>query len=122
MNRELARAIGTLGGMIGGQVADLEAEAKPPDARTLEYIHASKTGALFRASVRTGAILAGAGEGDLDQVNVYGEKVGLAFQIVDDLLDVVGSREEPWAKRSGKTPSTRRRPTRRYTVSRNPVS
>ena len=94
MNRELARAIGTLGGMIGGQVADLEAEAKPPDARTLEYIHASKTGALFRASVRTGAILAGAGEGDLDKVSVYGEKVGLAFQIVDDLLDVVGSREE----------------------------
>lgn len=94
VNRELARAIGTLGGMIGGQVADLEAEAKPPDARTLEYIHASKTGALFRASVRTGAILAGAGEGDLDKVSVYGEKVGLAFQIVDDLLDVVGSREE----------------------------
>ncbi len=94
VNRELARAIGTLGGMIGGQVADLEAEAKPPDARTLEYIHASKTGALFRASVRTGAILAGAGEGDLNKVSVYGEKVGLAFQIVDDLLDVVGSREE----------------------------
>ena len=94
VNRELARAIGTLRGMIGGQVADLEAEAKPPDARTLEYIHASKTGALFRASVRTGAILAGAGEGDLDKVSAYGEKVGLAFQIVDDLLDVVGSREE----------------------------
>ena len=94
VSRELARAIGTREGMIGGQVADLEAEAKPPDPRTLEYIHASKTGALIRASVRAGAILAGACEGDLEPISVYGEKTGLAFQIVDDLLDVVGSREE----------------------------
>lgn len=99
-SRELAHAIGTRRGMIGGQVADLEFEAKPVTPEALEYVHASKTGALLRASVRTGAILAsagtgsGAGEGDLERVSVYGEKIGLAFQVVDDLLDVVSSDEE----------------------------
>ncbi len=101
VNRELAQAVGTLGGMIGGQIADLEAEARPLDSRTLQYIHASKTGALIRASVRTGAILAGAEEGDLNKISTYGEKVGLVFQIVDDLLDVLGSFEE-LGKVSGK--------------------
>jgi geranylgeranyl diphosphate synthase type II len=85
---ELATAAGTVGGMIGGQVADLEGEGKPPDAQLLDSIHRAKTGALLRASVRMGAIYAGADEQQLDAVSRYGEHVGLAFQIVDDILDV----------------------------------
>jgi geranylgeranyl diphosphate synthase type II len=90
---ELATAAGTVGGMIGGQVADLEGEGKPPDAKLLETIHRAKTGALLRASVRMGAIYAGAGEPQLDAISRYGEHVGLAFQIVDDILDVEQSSE-----------------------------
>ena len=90
---ELAQAIGTRTGMVGGQVADLEAQEGTVDAARLDYIHASKTGALIRAAVRTGALYAGAGEGDLDRVTRYGEKTGLAFQIVDDVLDVLSSTE-----------------------------
>ncbi len=93
-SRELARAIGTRKGMIGGQVADLEFEAEPVTPEALAYVHASKTGALLRASVRTGAILAGADQESLERVSIYGEKIGLAFQVVDDLLDVVSSAEE----------------------------
>ena len=102
-SRELARAIGTRKGMIGGQVADLEFEAKPVTPEALACVHASKTGALLRASVRTGAILAGAGadKEPLERVSVYGEKIGLAFQVVDDLLDVVSSAEE-MGKTAGK--------------------
>lgn len=89
--RELAAAAGTRGGMIGGQVADLEAEGKEISASQLEYIHRSKTGALIRAAVRAGALFAG-GRGRLvDRLSRYGEKVGLAFQIVDDILDVRSS-------------------------------
>jgi len=90
---ELATAAGTVGGMIGGQVADLEGEGKPPDAQLLETIHRAKTGALLRASVRMGAIYAGADEPQLDAISRYGEHVGLAFQIVDDILDVEQSSE-----------------------------
>jgi geranylgeranyl diphosphate synthase type II len=90
---ELATAAGTVGGMIGGQVADLEGEGKPPDARLLATIHHAKTGALLRASVRMGAIYAGAGDEQLDAISRYGEHVGLAFQIVDDILDVEESSE-----------------------------
>jgi geranylgeranyl diphosphate synthase type II len=85
---ELATAAGTVGGMIGGQVADLEGEGKPPDATLLESIHRAKTGALLRASVRMGAIYAGAAEGQIEAISRYGEHIGLAFQIVDDILDV----------------------------------
>jgi geranylgeranyl diphosphate synthase type II len=85
---ELATAAGTVGGMIGGQVADLEGEGKPPDAKLLESIHRAKTGALLRAGVRMGAIYAGADELQLDAISRYGEHIGLAFQIVDDILDV----------------------------------
>ncbi|MCI0404034.1 MAG: polyprenyl synthetase family protein, partial [Acidobacteria bacterium] len=88
---ELARALGTRGGMIGGQVADLEAERKRISARELAYIHRSKTGALIRASVRSGAVYAGASAVELERLTRYGEKVGLAFQIVDDILDVRSS-------------------------------
>lgn len=86
--RELAAASGTRGGMIGGQVHDIEGERQPPTAELLERIHRAKTGALLRASVRMGAIYAGAAEGDLAALTAFGEHTGLAFQIVDDILDV----------------------------------
>jgi geranylgeranyl diphosphate synthase type II len=90
---ELATAAGTVGGMIGGQVADLEGEGKPPDAALLESIHRAKTGALLRASTRMGAIFAGATTAQYDALSCYGEHIGLAFQIVDDILDVEESSE-----------------------------
>jgi geranylgeranyl diphosphate synthase type II len=95
---ELSTASGTVGGMIGGQVADLEGEGKPPDAQLLETIHRAKTGALLRASLRLGAIYAGANDEQYAALSCYGEHVGLAFQIVDDILDV----EEP-SEALGKT-------------------
>jgi len=90
---ELARASGTVGGMIGGQVHDIEGERQHPTARLLDSIHRAKTGALLRASVRIGAIYAGAAPEELDALSEYGEHVGLAFQIVDDVLDVEESSE-----------------------------
>lgn len=90
---ELSRAAGTVGGMIAGQVHDIEGERQAPSALLLESIHRAKTGALLRASVRMGAIYAGAGAGELTALSEYGEHVGLAFQIVDDVLDVEGSSE-----------------------------
>ncbi len=90
---ELAVAAGTVGGMIGGQVNDLEGENQPPTPELLESIHRAKTGALLRASVRMGAILAGASEEEFDALSRYGEHIGLAFQIVDDLLDVEQSSD-----------------------------
>lgn len=91
---ELSTAAGTVGGMIGGQVYDLEGEGKRPTAILLEQIHRAKTGALLRASVRMGGIYAGADEAQLDALSRYGEHVGLAFQIVDDILDVEQSSEQ----------------------------
>jgi geranylgeranyl diphosphate synthase, type II len=85
---ELAVAAGTVGGMIGGQVNDLEGERKHPDRALLEAIHRAKTGALLRASVRMGGIFAGADGDQLKALSLYGEHIGLAFQIVDDVLDV----------------------------------
>lgn len=85
---ELASASGTVGGMIGGQVNDLEGEGKHPTAHLLESIHRAKTGALLRASVRMGAIYAGASAHQMHALTEYGEHIGLAFQIVDDILDV----------------------------------
>ena len=90
---ELSTAAGTIGGMIGGQVADLEGEGKPPDAALLETIHRAKTGALLRASLRMGAIYAGASPEEYAALSCYGEHIGLAFQIVDDILDVEESSE-----------------------------
>ena len=90
---ELATASGTVGGMIGGQVADLEGEGKAPEPQLLETIHRAKTGALLRASLRLGAIYAGAADGAYAALSCYGEHVGLAFQIVDDILDVEESSE-----------------------------
>ena len=88
LTAELSTAAGTVGGMIGGQVADLEGEGKPPNAELLETIHRAKTGALLRASLRMGAIYAGATTEQYTALSCYGEHVGLAFQIVDDILDV----------------------------------
>ena len=91
--RELATASGTVGGMIGGQVNDIEGEGKHPTAHLLESIHRAKTGALLRASVRMGAIYAGAAADQLAALTSFGEHTGLAFQIVDDILDVEQSSE-----------------------------
>jgi geranylgeranyl diphosphate synthase type II len=91
---ELAHAAGTVGGMIGGQVNDLEGERKTPSPELLESIHRAKTGALLRASVRIGAIYARADDSQLSALTAYGEHVGLAFQIVDDILDVEESSEQ----------------------------
>ena len=97
---DLASAAGA-GGMVGGQVLDLESEAKPVDAATLERIHRHKTGALIRATVRVGAIVAGASEEDLSRLTRFGEEAGLAFQIVDDILDIEGN-EATLGKSAGK--------------------
>jgi len=86
---EVAAAAGTFG-MIGGQVVDTFFAGKEIDADTLKYIHSHKTGALYRAAVRTGAILAGAEEKKLADLTRYAEYLGLAFQIKDDILDIEG--------------------------------
>ena len=91
---ELATASGTVGGMIGGQVNDIEGEGKIPTADLLDSIHRAKTGALLRASVRMGAIYVGANADQLSALTRFGEHVGLAFQIVDDVLDVEQSSEQ----------------------------
>lgn len=90
MLTELARAAGAEG-MVGGQLLDLEAEGCGIDGPQLESIHQRKTGALLVASLRIGAIAGGAGEGLLNALTRYGQALGLAFQIADDLLDVEGS-------------------------------
>jgi geranylgeranyl diphosphate synthase type II len=90
---ELAHAAG-VAGMIGGQVVDLESEGKDVDRETLSFIHENKTGALIKASVRIGALLGGTNDAQLDALTRYAESLGLAFQIVDDILDVVGDTEK----------------------------
>ena len=91
---EVARGTGTIEGMIGGQVMDLEAERTRPDAQTLEYIHRSKTGALITASLVAGGIYAGADQPQLARLRDFGRAIGLAFQIADDVLDVTQSTEQ----------------------------
>jgi geranylgeranyl diphosphate synthase type II len=90
--QEVAHAIGTFG-MIGGQVVDLQMEGKDVDLPTLQYIHAHKTGALIRASVRSGAILGGGSPAEVEALTHYGTHIGLAFQIMDDILDVRGDEQ-----------------------------
>lgn len=90
---ELARAAGTVNGMIGGQVADLEAQGRPVQEIHLHYIHRAKTAALIRGAVRVGAIFVGATSEQLQALSCFGEQIGLAFQIVDDVLDVIESSE-----------------------------
>ena len=86
---EMSRAAGPYG-MVGGQVLDLEGEGRHLDMAALRKIHMGKTGALFCAAIRSGAILAGANEAELAALTLYAERFGLAFQITDDILDVIG--------------------------------
>ena len=88
MVTEIATAAGTVKGMVGGQVADLEAEGKPVSPGMLEYIHRSKTAALIRASITSGALCAGAPVEDVARLRRFGETIGWAFQVTDDILDV----------------------------------
>jgi geranylgeranyl diphosphate synthase type II len=85
---EIAAAAGTVDGMVGGQVADIEAEKKPADAAILEYIHRSKTAALICGSIVAGAISGGATDEDVERLRRFGQQIGWAFQVVDDILDV----------------------------------
>ena len=91
--QELADGSGNVG-MVGGQVADIEAEGKDIDLATLEGVHRWKTGKLIRASVRIGGIAGGATSEQLNRLTAYAEDIGLAFQIADDVLNVTGTREE----------------------------
>jgi geranylgeranyl diphosphate synthase type II len=86
--KEVAGAAGTVNGMVGGQVADLEAEGRRVAPEMLEYIHKSKTAALIRASVTAGALCAGAGAEAVARLRRFGEAIGWAFQVTDDILDV----------------------------------
>lgn len=90
--KEIASAAGPEG-MVGGQVIDMESEGKAVSLDTLQQMHRAKTGALFRAAVRAGAILGGASNEEVEALTVYAEKFGLAFQITDDILDVIGTAE-----------------------------
>jgi geranylgeranyl diphosphate synthase, type II len=89
---EVAYAIGTFG-MIGGQVVDLQMEGQDVDLLALQYIHAHKTGALIRTSVRSGAILGGGSPAAVEALTHYGTHIGLAYQIMDDILDVRGDEQ-----------------------------
>ncbi len=91
---EVAKHTGTLEGMIGGQVVDLQAERIKPDAETLEYIHRSKTAALITASLVSGGIYVGGTAQQIGSLRDFGQAIGLAFQIVDDILDVTQSSEQ----------------------------
>jgi geranylgeranyl diphosphate synthase type II len=90
---EVAQAIGSKG-LIGGQVMDLMSEGKQIDLDTISYIHRSKTASLIAICVKIGGVLANAQEDELERLNKYGEKIGLAFQIVDDILDIEGSTDK----------------------------
>jgi len=91
---EVARGTGTIDGMIGGQVVDLEAEHHKPSLEMIEYIHRSKTAALITASVVSGGLYAGASHEAVEKLRAFGLKIGLAFQIVDDVLDVTQTSEQ----------------------------
>lgn len=93
MVQELSKAAGWRG-MVGGQQVDMDSEGTQPDLPTLEYIHTHKTGALIRCCVILGGLSADADKPTLKALTTYGEKVGLAFQVVDDILDVTATTEE----------------------------
>src|ERR1700735_4862969 len=86
--RAVAQATGTVDGMIGGQVMDLEAEEHKPTPEVVEAIHRAKTGALIRVSLISGGVYAGGSAEDIERLREFGRKAGLAFQIMDDVLDV----------------------------------
>jgi geranylgeranyl diphosphate synthase, type II len=97
--QEFSAAAGSRHGMIGGQMADIENEGKEVSANTLEQIHREKTGALIAASAAVGGIIAGASDDEIARLRMYGHRIGLAFQIADDILDVTSTSEQ-----LGKTP------------------
>jgi geranylgeranyl diphosphate synthase type II len=94
---EIGCAVG-VAGLVGGQAADLEAEEHEVDLAAVEYVHVRKTGALIHASVRVGARVAGARDAELRQISRYGEYLGLAFQIADDVVDHQRDAPEPRAE------------------------
>ncbi|WP_432821050.1 polyprenyl synthetase family protein [Trichloromonas sp.] len=89
----IARCSGSMG-MVGGQVVDMESEGKQVDFPVLEYIHTRKTGALLLASIQCGGLVGAADDGAMAALTAYGEAAGLAFQIADDILDIVGEQTE----------------------------
>ena len=97
-NTEMLRVIDMIGyasgyqGMVGGQAVDISYEGKDPDPAVVNFIHTHKTGALIAASVTTGAILGGGNEDEINSLNQYGQNIGLAFQIADDILNVEGEK------------------------------
>lgn len=91
--KEIAQAAGP-SGMVGGQALDLSCEGREIDAETLKLMHAGKTGALFKAALRAGAIIAEASADEIEKLTVYGHYLGLAFQITDDILDITGTQEQ----------------------------
>jgi geranylgeranyl diphosphate synthase, type II len=101
----VARAIGTVDGMIGGQVLDLESEQKKPTPELVEAIHRAKTGALIRVSVVAGGVYAGARGDDVARLDRFGRKAGLAFQIIDDVLDMTADSAQ-LGKTAGKDQAT----------------
>jgi geranylgeranyl diphosphate synthase, type II len=92
--RLVAEATGTIEGMIGGQVLDLEGEHSKPTPESVHAIHRAKTGALLRVSIVTGGLYAGASPEDAERLTIFGRKAGLAFQIMDDVLDITQSSEQ----------------------------
>jgi len=90
---ELAEASGSAG-MVAGQIEDMAAETAEPTAELIDYIHRNKTAALIRAACRMGAIAAGAPAAQLEALSTYGENIGIAFQIMDDILDITSTAEE----------------------------
>lgn len=92
--RLIAEATGTIEGMIGGQVLDLEGEHSKPTPESVHAIHRAKTGALLRVSIVTGGLYAGATPEDAERLTIFGRKAGLAFQIMDDVLDITQSSEQ----------------------------
>jgi geranylgeranyl diphosphate synthase type II len=96
---EIARAAGTRG-VVGGQVVDIESEGRRVPLSTVRYIHTRKTGALMVCSLRVGGLLAGGGPRRMEALTAYGERLGLAFQIVDDIRDLSASAKELGKKRA----------------------
>lgn len=92
--RLIAEATGTIEGMIGGQVLDLEGEHSKHTPESVHAIHRAKTGALLRVSIVTGGLYAGATPEDAERLTIFGRKAGLAFQIMDDVLDITQSSEQ----------------------------
>jgi geranylgeranyl diphosphate synthase type II len=91
---EIAHGTGTIDGMIGGQVVDLEAEHSKPDLKMLEYIHRAKTAALITASLVSGGLYAGGSDTQINHLRRFGQQIGLAFQIIDDVLDLTQTSEQ----------------------------